>query len=70
MIDANYGFAFINDGQGSFRYLSQKESGLKLTGDVKSLTSFQINGKLYLAVGTNNSKVQTYQINEKSSDLN
>ena len=35
-IDAGYGCLLAGDGKGRFRYLNQVESGLSVTGDVKS----------------------------------
>ncbi|MDX2284784.1 MAG: VCBS repeat-containing protein [Bacteroidia bacterium] len=35
--DANYGVLLLGDGQGGFRYLPQRESGLRLRGEVRSI---------------------------------
>ncbi len=35
--DANYGVLLRGDGQGGFRYVPQRQSGLSLKGDVRSI---------------------------------
>lgn len=62
VIDANYGQLYEGDGKGNFRYIPQKQTGLALTGDVKSLKVITVNRNRYLLVGINNSGVATYKI--------
>jgi hypothetical protein len=65
VIDANFGQLFEGDGKGNFKYVPQSESGLRLTGDTKSLAVIPVKDQLYLMVGTNNLGVTTYKINSK-----
>ncbi len=63
VIDANYGQLYQGDGKGNFRYISQVESGLKITGDCKSLQTIQIGKATYVLAGINNAGIETYQLN-------
>jgi hypothetical protein len=63
VIDANFGQLYRGDGKGNFSYVPQSESGLRLTGDTKSLQVVPLNGESYLMVGTNNVGVSTYKLN-------
>jgi enediyne biosynthesis protein E4 len=65
VIDANYGQLYEGDGRGNFKYILQKESGLSLTGDVKSLKVLTIKGRRYLFAGINNYGVVTYRMSSK-----
>ncbi|MEX1239014.1 MAG: hypothetical protein WEB30_04830, partial [Cyclobacteriaceae bacterium] len=62
VIDANFGQLYEGDGKGNFAYMAQPASGLRLTGDTKSLLVVSSNGELYLMVGTNNVGVNTYKL--------
>lgn len=63
VIDANFGQLFSGDGKGNFTYVPQTKSGLRLTGDTKSLKAIRSNGELLLMVGTNNVGINTYRLN-------
>jgi hypothetical protein len=63
VIDANFGQLYMGDGKGNFTYVHQPESGLRLTGDTKSLQVIEANGQVLLLVGTNNVGVSTYRLN-------
>lgn len=65
VIDANFGQLYKGDGKGNFTYVPQPDSGLRLTGDTKSLLVVQANGETYLLVGTNNVGVSTYKLDQK-----
>ena len=56
--DANHGVVLQGDGKGNFHYLSQKESGLKVRGDVRSIL---VEGDK-LIFGINNAAVRAYVI--------
>ncbi|WP_162341742.1 VCBS repeat-containing protein [Cyclobacterium salsum] len=56
--DANYGTVLMGDGNGNFRYLPQKRSGLTTKGDVRSMEI--INGNLL--VGINQGSVVAYRL--------
>jgi enediyne biosynthesis protein E4 len=70
VIDANFGQLYQGDGKGNFSYVEQPHSGLRLTGDTKSLQVISCSGKLFLMVGTNNVGVNTYQLNAVLPVLN
>jgi hypothetical protein len=63
VIDANFGQLYEGDGKGNFVYVPQWRSGLKLTGDTKSLEVISGEGNVWLMVGTNNVGVNTYRLN-------
>ncbi len=54
--DANFGILLKGDGKGSFKYLTQNQSGLKLKGDVRS--SITVNNTVYF--GMNGGKISGY----------
>ncbi|MBE7178963.1 MAG: VCBS repeat-containing protein, partial [Mucilaginibacter polytrichastri] len=64
-IDANYGCLLMGKGDGTFTYMPQTQSGLSITGDVKSAEVITINKKPYLVVGAANEPLQWYLINAK-----
>ena len=57
--DANYGTLLTGDGNGSFTYVNQLSSGLKVRGAVRSL--LQINNKLLLGINQESIKTYTWQ---------
>jgi enediyne biosynthesis protein E4 len=63
-MDASYGQLFYGDGANGFRYVPQSESGLDLTGDVKSLELIDVGAQKYLLVGINNKGIVAYKKNE------
>lgn len=63
VIDANFGQLFQGDGKGNFSYVSQAASGLRITGDTKSLQVITIKGDRYLLIGVNNVGIETYKLN-------
>ncbi|MDT0271046.1 hypothetical protein RM844_32735, partial [Streptomyces sp. DSM 44915] len=62
VIDANFGQVFRGDGKGNFQYVKQPESGLSVTGDVKSMNVISVNGRQYLLMGINNVGVDCYEL--------
>ncbi len=58
-MSANYGTLLKGNGKGGFKYISQKESGLKLKGDVKDI--IKIGDTLYF--GINQKAIEAYKIN-------
>jgi enediyne biosynthesis protein E4 len=58
-IDANYGQLFLGMGNGSFRYVPQRESGLQIRGDVRS--SILINDQILF--GINQKALKSYKFN-------
>ena len=63
VMDANYGQLFQGDGKCGFKYISQTISGLQMTGDVRSLKTVNISGKLWLFAGISNVGVSAYKLN-------
>ena len=59
--DANYGCLLMGDGKGHFTYMPQPESGLSVTGDVKSAVRITVNHIPYLLVGRCNEALQAYR---------
>ena len=59
--DANYGLLLQNDGKGNFITISQKQSGFRLKGDVRSVIS--VNNALYF--GVNQRAVQVYKLKKQ-----
>ena len=55
--DANYGLILRGDGQGGFKAVPQKEAGLRLQGDVRSVVALQNK----LIVGVHQQAVKAYQ---------
>lgn len=59
--DAGTGVLLLGDGQGSFSYMPNRESGLLLTGDLKDLDLIQLSsGKQGLLVANNNGPIQLW----------
>ncbi len=56
--DANYGLLLKGDGNGNFSYVNQKQSGLNITGDVRSV--IDINNMLLF--GINQQPVKVYKL--------
>jgi hypothetical protein len=63
VIDANFGQLYKGDGKGNFTYIPQSQSGLRMTGDAKSLKIIQTSTGSFLMVGINNVGVHSYKIN-------
>jgi hypothetical protein len=61
-LDANYGCLLTGDGKGGFRYVKQAESGLSITGDVKSALEIKVKNQNYLLVGLSDQPLQFYKI--------
>ena len=62
VIDANFGQTFKGDGKGGFRHVDQPESGLSMTGDIKSLKIINVKDDRYLLIGINNVGVESYKL--------
>ncbi len=57
--DASYGVLLKGDGRGGFEYVRQKESGFRLTGDVRSV----LNLNNTLLFGINGQQAKAYKLN-------
>lgn len=60
-IDANYGCLLKGNGKGGFTYITQPESGLSVTGDVKSAIEVIIDKAPYLIIGTADEPLKFYK---------
>lgn len=60
-IDANYGCLLKGNGKGGFTYITQPESGLSVTGDVKSAIEVIIGKVPYLVIGTADEALKFYK---------
>ncbi len=65
VMDASYGQLYEGDGKCNFRYIPQPVSGLRMTGDVRSLKVITIRGNRHLLAGINNSGILAYRLNSK-----
>lgn len=61
VIDANFGQVFKGDGKGNFTYVKQSDSGLTVTGDVKSMDVISTDNRQYLLIGINNVGIDCYE---------
>jgi len=61
-LDANYGCLLTGDGKGGFTYVKQAESGLSITGDVKSALEIKVKNQNYLLIGLSDQPLQFYKI--------
>jgi enediyne biosynthesis protein E4 len=57
-ISANYGLVLLNDGEGNFKCLDQKSSGLKVKGSVREIIN--IGDKVYFAI--NGGSMMSYKL--------
>jgi hypothetical protein len=60
-VDANYGCLLAGNGKGIFSYVNQVQSGLSVTGDVKSVIEIKIKNVNYLVLGIANQPIQFYE---------
>lgn len=64
-IDADFGILLMNEGKGNFRYCTQRESGLRIVGDVKEAVWLQLNNVCYLVAAATGMPLQWYRSNNK-----
>lgn len=63
--DANYGTLLKGDGYGGFTYISQRESGLSIRGDVRDAFVMHTPAGDFLTITVNQQPLQMYRIGEK-----
>ncbi|MEJ1237568.1 VCBS repeat-containing protein [Chryseolinea sp. T2] len=56
--DANYGQVFVGDGNGNFRYVDQRSSGLSIKGEVRSILQI----KDLILIGASEQRIQTFKV--------
>ena len=61
--DASCGLVLLGNGRGKFLTLTPNQSGVHLSGDMKSLVKLQVNGQPRWLVGTNAAPMQTFIAN-------
>lgn len=59
---ANHGMIFLGDGKGHFSYMSQRESGLKIRGNVRSMEVVSITNSKSLIFGLNDSALKSVKL--------
>ena len=62
-LDASFGDVFINNGKGSFTWMSANQSGLKVDGEVRDIAELKGKNKNYLLFLRNNDYPMMYKIN-------
>jgi hypothetical protein len=63
-IDADFGILLMNEGKANFRYVNQRQSGLRIVGDVKDALWLSIDRVTYLAAAANGLPLQWYKLNK------
>lgn len=64
-IDADFGILLINEGKGDFSYSKQRQSGLRVVGDVKDAFCITVNNITYLVAAANSMPLQWYILNKR-----
>lgn len=67
-MEANHGVLLRNKGQLSFEAVSPVQSGLNLSGDVRSMATYSIGGVQYLLFGRNDSQMKVYRLNSTQGE--
>ena len=62
--DANRGFVFLNNGKGAFQYLSQDQSGLNLSDDVRDIKVITTGQDQHLLFSETGNPVKSYRLNK------
>ncbi len=60
-LDGSYGHVVLNEGKGKLKYIGNKESGLRIKGDVRSIRTLRINGRNELLFAVNSEKPVRYR---------
>ena len=61
-LDASYGHVMLNDGKGKFTYVHNKESGMNIRGETKSIKELKGRNNIYLVATVNNEQPVIYSI--------
>ena len=62
-LDASFGHVLINQGDGQFKRIESRESGLLIKGDVRQLMQIDVNGQSHLLVGINSDQPKLLKFN-------
>jgi len=60
-LDASYGHVLLNEGNGEFRRLDNRDSGFFVEGEVRALTEVRMGDDNYLLVGRNNASPKLFK---------
>jgi hypothetical protein len=63
-IDAGFGILLMNEGKGNFSYSNQRQSGLRMVGDVKDAFWLNTKSGSYLVAAANGLPLQWYKLNK------
>jgi len=61
-LDASYGHVLVNEGNGKLKYIPNKESGMNIRGEVKSIVEIKGKNTSYLVATVNNEQPVIYSI--------
>jgi enediyne biosynthesis protein E4 len=61
-LDASFGNVLLNKGNGDFSFLSNKQSGFSVKGDVKQFSLMKINGEEVMFTAINNEKPRFFKM--------
>ena len=61
-LDASYGHVLLNEGKGKFTYIPNKESGMNIRGETKSIREIRGANSRYLVITVNNEQPVIYAI--------
>jgi hypothetical protein len=64
-IDADFGILLLNEGKGNFRYCNQRQSGLRIVGDVKDAVWLTTNNVSWLVTAATGMPLQWYKLNNR-----
>ncbi|MEM7105133.1 MAG: VCBS repeat-containing protein [Bacteroidota bacterium] len=62
-LDASFGHVLLNEANGQFKRIENRESGFFIRGDVKNLLGLQINGEPYIFATINDRAPKLFKIN-------
>ena len=60
-LDGSYGQVMINEGKGKFRYIGNKESGLRIKGEIRAIRNVRLKGRENLIFAVNSEKPFLYR---------
>lgn len=60
-LDGSYGQVLLNQGKGKFQYIGNKESGLRIKGEIRGIRTIRLNGRDNLIFAVNSEKPVCYR---------
>ncbi|MCC6282164.1 MAG: hypothetical protein IT262_16295, partial [Saprospiraceae bacterium] len=61
-LDASFGHVLLNNGDGTYQRMDNRDSGFSIRGDVKSLKAIQIKGKKHLLATVNGQAPRLFEV--------